>query len=678
MKKIIHCTFSLFVILICFVFLVSCDNFTKVSPTQDSNPVGDKDENPKGEALTKKYSITYVSEHGTIPAKVNEAITLPNSLPFLSEFGWKFEGWYINRNYDESSRAVAGTSLIADITLYAKWTKEEKPKETYTITYVINGHGEQPDNLFEQKKLPDPLPTLFEEEWTFNGWFSTSTFEIESEVIAGTELLGDIILYAQWTKKPTEELDKTFYEENYIIELIKFDLSREYDVFDAYIIIEDIKIYGICYVDYREGYTDENEVYFSAGFIAYPKKNFSSENLIFGLEIYSLNKEDEKYSFIFAYSSDDIKKHCIVNDNYVKYDIENNQLIIEKSPYHCGMQIENYRGNIYNYDTKEFVYIVEMLDYIPITGESLIGEEDYTLISNEINRIIYDQEANLSYADIETYISFSLEALSSYLLGLQEETFMGISTKELISYARNLKPLEHLQISLDENGNTTIKIIEITKLPTVWEKILTSIVCSCTILCGVGFKIVGKLILPGLDVLGGALIGAGFEALSQVVIENIPVSDIQWSKISVAAFTGALSSFIGIKLDNVQNVFFKNITNTICNSIIDGGENFVDSLFEGKNFLTACESLGYGVAIGIIVHGTMNVAVTVQTGNKLINKTSVNFSINEGRNLRKLSSEMVTEGLNEIQKIMIEKNLTYLVEEVLVADSYNLKSKCFA
>ncbi|MBD5390793.1 InlB B-repeat-containing protein, partial [bacterium] len=66
------------------------------------------------ETPTETYSITYVSAHGTTPNKVNEATALPETLPSLSETGWKFEGWYTKDNYEESSKAVPGATLTAN------------------------------------------------------------------------------------------------------------------------------------------------------------------------------------------------------------------------------------------------------------------------------------------------------------------------------------------------------------------------------------------------------------------------------------------------------------------------------------------------------------------------------------------------------------------------------------
>ncbi len=76
----------------------------------------------------------------------------------------------------------------------------KNPQETYNITYVINEHGEQPKNLTNQTHLPDPLPVLSEDGWTFEGWYTTNTFASESEAIAGSELREDTTLYAKWTE----------------------------------------------------------------------------------------------------------------------------------------------------------------------------------------------------------------------------------------------------------------------------------------------------------------------------------------------------------------------------------------------------------------------------------------------------------------------------------------------
>lgn len=90
-------------------------------------------------------------------------------------------------------------------------TKEPPIQETYSITYVINGHGTQPENLTEQTHLPNPLPALTEKDWKFENWYyDNGTFE--KPAVGGTEITEDTTLYAKWTedKQTPPEPIKTY------------------------------------------------------------------------------------------------------------------------------------------------------------------------------------------------------------------------------------------------------------------------------------------------------------------------------------------------------------------------------------------------------------------------------------------------------------------------------------
>ena len=69
------------------------------------------------------YSVTYEENgHGAAQTDLTGQTALPNPLPELSESGWDFGGWFIDNNTFETA-AVAGATLTADATLYAKWTE---------------------------------------------------------------------------------------------------------------------------------------------------------------------------------------------------------------------------------------------------------------------------------------------------------------------------------------------------------------------------------------------------------------------------------------------------------------------------------------------------------------------------------------------------------------------------
>lgn len=70
------------------------------------------------------WKITYVSDHGTVPASLDKQKKLPDELPVLSDDGYDFGGWYLDADCTESKKAVAGAAITEATTLYAKWTKK--------------------------------------------------------------------------------------------------------------------------------------------------------------------------------------------------------------------------------------------------------------------------------------------------------------------------------------------------------------------------------------------------------------------------------------------------------------------------------------------------------------------------------------------------------------------------
>ncbi|MDE6584470.1 MAG: InlB B-repeat-containing protein, partial [Anaeroplasmataceae bacterium] len=156
-------------------------------------------------APVEKYSVTYViNGHGEQPSNLTDQTKLPDTLPTLSAEGWTFGGWYTDEALQ--NEAEAGATLTANATLYAKWTENDTPVpvEKFSVTYVINGHGEQPTNLTDQTKLPATLPTLSAEGWGFEGWYTDEALQNEAE--AGTALTANATLYAKWIQLTAYEM----------------------------------------------------------------------------------------------------------------------------------------------------------------------------------------------------------------------------------------------------------------------------------------------------------------------------------------------------------------------------------------------------------------------------------------------------------------------------------------
>lgn len=76
------------------------------------------------ESAATTYTVSYdMNSHGDPIAAVVEVTALPSVLPTPTADGWIFEGWFTNTNLDMP--AEAGAAIGADITLYAKWRRDE-------------------------------------------------------------------------------------------------------------------------------------------------------------------------------------------------------------------------------------------------------------------------------------------------------------------------------------------------------------------------------------------------------------------------------------------------------------------------------------------------------------------------------------------------------------------------
>ncbi len=143
------------------------------------------------------YSITYNcngAESGC-PSNVASATTLPNPLPTgLTKSGYALEGWYTNEGL--TTPAVAGATLAANTTLYAKWVT------AYTLTWNLNGGtvttagtGAAVDatgtpSIALVAGAAITTPVVAKDYHTFNAWSSTP---------ASTMPAGNTTYTASWT-----------------------------------------------------------------------------------------------------------------------------------------------------------------------------------------------------------------------------------------------------------------------------------------------------------------------------------------------------------------------------------------------------------------------------------------------------------------------------------------------
>uniref|UniRef100_UPI0025558769 InlB B-repeat-containing protein n=1 Tax=Lysinibacillus sp. fls2-241-R2A-57 TaxID=3040292 RepID=UPI0025558769 len=129
--------------------------------------------------------------------------------------GYQFVGWYkdaaLNNAWD-----FAKDKVTADITLYAKWTKDN-----YIVTFDSNGGSKIPSQTVAYKALVKAPANPKKEGYLFIGWYKnkefTKAWDFAKDVVAE-----DLTLYARWMKE-SNGCDITFkdIDHNWAQDMIK-------------------------------------------------------------------------------------------------------------------------------------------------------------------------------------------------------------------------------------------------------------------------------------------------------------------------------------------------------------------------------------------------------------------------------------------------------------------------
>ena len=145
------------------------------------------------------YSVTYVENgHGANQTDLTGQTKLPATLPTLSETGWIFGGWFTDNGTFETP-AVAGATLTANATLYAKWT-EDSSVTKYEVTYNLNGaSGDAPTQEDVAEGVSFNLAAA--PSWAghaFDGWLCSADAAVKAAGSSYTMTAANTTFTAQW------------------------------------------------------------------------------------------------------------------------------------------------------------------------------------------------------------------------------------------------------------------------------------------------------------------------------------------------------------------------------------------------------------------------------------------------------------------------------------------------
>ncbi|MBQ7104525.1 MAG: InlB B-repeat-containing protein [Bacilli bacterium] len=145
------------------------------------------------------YQITYKINGGILNDSINKYnIETKNfDLPIPIKDGYKFVGWYTNKDFDGEIIKEIKSGTTGDKTYYAKWELV-----SYEINYELND-GNQEENpittyTIETSKFNLPLPT--KNGYNFKGWYEKSDFSSKALVQQEEGKFGNKTYYAKWEK----------------------------------------------------------------------------------------------------------------------------------------------------------------------------------------------------------------------------------------------------------------------------------------------------------------------------------------------------------------------------------------------------------------------------------------------------------------------------------------------
>ena len=153
--------------------------------------------------LGTDITITFMVDgevYHEMEVKNNSTVRLPAE---PEKDGYVFAGWYLSEDYEEvfTSSYLRNNTVVADITVYAKWVEDDNPppQGTFTIHFNSMGGSEVADIVLSEGTtfvLPDdPTKTGY----TFAGWYLDESYQTIFE--STSQLMDGIVLYAKWVEE---------------------------------------------------------------------------------------------------------------------------------------------------------------------------------------------------------------------------------------------------------------------------------------------------------------------------------------------------------------------------------------------------------------------------------------------------------------------------------------------
>ena len=463
--------------------------------------------------------------------------------------------------------------------------------------------------------------------------------------------------------------------------LMMAELGKCYSVFDAVVELDDeTQVYGIGYTDYDCYFETETpgEGFFPAGFIGLiGEEGIDKSRIDNGLEIIPLSQVDDGCHFVYAYDTDPYMEHCVAWGKYIRYGVgDNGSITYDAEDYQRGVCDEEL-GTLYSFDEQKVVFENDFGEFQYFDAESLFTDIDYDALEKEVNRVLEEQDYNFAKVDVNTAVYMAQEAFNTYLLSLQEETFMGYRVADLLEFSSELDPNECIQFTPE--GMVTFSVSDLPyNNPSDFVKWSTGIICGLAVVGCIALDLLAPPLMP----LSSAIMGATIEVFMEVVVANHELKDVNWGKVGVAALSGALIAWASpalaagaaggavkafgtaFTLSNEALMAIGEISGVavlaLSNGVISGGTSAIFTAMDGGNGKEVFDAFTTGALLGgLITIGATGLGAAIGAGAKA-------FTSSHPNNWLSTVSEKASVWIGDHQ---IPLHLSERVENVLVPKS---------
>lgn len=373
--------------------------------------------------------------------------------------------------------------------------------------------------------------------------------------------------------------DFAYDTESFVYNLIKALMPSNHETFVARMVDSNgTDYYGLAYTDYSKAYKDNSgKVYYATGFVSLlGELSVPNAEINSGLEIMSVGDAEENVGFVYAYSPEEYKTHCVALGKYFIFGIKDKTVFYEVCDYTGPSCADSSLGKLYSFDKNQIVAFSEKESYF--TASPAMAQIKYQTRSLEqIKADIYKDYESIKMNLADAFASLDVKSIynivKTKIVKLYNE--LGLETGRLSN------------LTLNDVFDTDIFSNKAVESASQKEKVIIGVSCATI----VTLTIVCQLFVPQLRSVMGVVQGSTMEILTEVVLEDSSLKTIDYRKVAMAAIAGAISVNTGILGDSVIG----GITESAMEAI--DGENLTNI---PKIFFDGCLR---GVAFGLTFKG---------------------------------------------------------------------------